>query len=393
MRRVRVQIDDEGARALRRGRPWVYREAVRDISRCEPGAWAEVVDRQGAFVGAGLCDPDAAIAVRVLTRDAAEGLGPALLARRIEAALALRQRVLDLREVTAWRLCNGEGDRLPGLAIDVYGPYCVLELSTAAWTPHRELVIGVLSELLAPAGVVEKSRLRPGRGGEVVQHLAGEEPPEELIVREGPASFAVTLRGTTKSGLFLDQRDTRAALRRLCDGCEVLNAFCSTGSLSVAAAQAGARRVSSLDLSRRALSRAKRNFEVNGLDPGAHEWLAGDAFEELPALERSGRRFDAVILDPPAFATSKRRVFQAERDWRDLAALGIRLLRPRGLLVASSPMAALPLAAFERALAGGAQAAGTSLRVFDLRIQPADHPVDPACPERRHLKTFFAVRG
>jgi 23S rRNA (cytosine1962-C5)-methyltransferase len=243
---------------------------------------------------------------------------------------------------------------------------------------------------MAPRGIVEKSRLRPGPGGEVVQHLWGEEPPDEMLVREGPARFYVELRGTRKTGLFLDQRETRAALRGVARG-EALNAFAYTGSLSVAAAQGGAR-VTTLDLARPALERARHNFGANSLSPDAHEWIQGDAFEELPALVRAGRKFDLVVLDPPAFATTKKRVFQAERHWKDLATHGARLLRPGGVLVASSPMAAFPAAALERALADGAARAGIPLAVFDVRSQPADHPVDPACPERRYLKVLFAAR-
>jgi 23S rRNA (cytosine1962-C5)-methyltransferase len=298
-----------------------------------------------------------------------------------------------LSEITAWRLCNGEGDQLPGLAIDVYDDFAVVELSTPAWAPHRDLLVAALGEVLPARGVLEKSRLRPGREGEVIQQLAGVEPPEELVVREGPASFAVTLAGTSKSGLFIDQRETRGTLRRLARAGEVLNVFSYTGALSVASAQGGARRVVSVDLSRPALSRAQRNFELNGLDPDGHEWIQGDAFEELPSLHHAGRRFDLVILDPPAFATSKKRVFQAERDWRDLVALGTRLLRPLGVLVASSPMAALSASVLERALADGAQRAGADLRVFAVGSQPPDFPVDPATPERRYLKVFFACRA
>jgi 23S rRNA (cytosine1962-C5)-methyltransferase len=390
---LRVQVDEPAAAALRRGRPWVFREAVREPIGKESGAVVEVVDRRGAFLGRGLLDPGAPVAVRILTRDPGEAFGRKLLMRRLRAALELRRRVLDLNEIGAWRLCNGEGDQLSGLAVDLYNDYAVVELSTMAWAPHRELLTAALGEVFPVRGVVEKSRLKPGRDGEVIQQLAGAVPPEELVVREGPAAFAVALAGTSKSGLFLDQRETRESLRRLTHTAEVLNVFCYTGALSVASAQGGARRVVSVDLSRPALARARRNFELNGLDPGAHEWIQGDAFEELPSLHLAGRRFDLVILDPPAFATSKKRVFQAERDWRELAALGARLLRSQGVLVASSPMAALSFSALERALADGGAQVGAYLRVFSVRSQPPDFPVDPACPERRHLKVLFAYRA
>jgi 23S rRNA (cytosine1962-C5)-methyltransferase len=388
----RVSVDDEAAHAVRRGRPWVYREALHEPPRAPAGAVVDVVDRRGAFAGRGLYDPGVPIAVRVLTRDPGEAVGPPLLAGRLRAAHDLSRRLVELGNLEAWRLCNGEGDHLPGLVVDVYGEYAVVDLATAAWGPLREAVCACLADLLTPRGIAEKSRLKPGRGGEVVRQLWGEEPPEELLVREGPARFAVHVRGTAKTGLFLDQRETRAALRRYAGGAEVLNAFAFTGSLSVAAAQGAAARVVSLDLSGPALAWARRNFEVNHFDPAAHEWIQGDAFEVLPAFGRRGRHFDLVVLDPPGFAASKKRVFQAERDWAELAALGIGVLRPGGLLVASSPMAALSVAAMERALCDGALRAGARLRVFDLRSQPPDHPVDPACPERRYLKVFFAVR-
>ena len=405
-RPTRVTVDDEAAAALRRGRPYVFREAIVGRPVADPGDFVELCDKKGAFLGRGLADPESALSVRVLTRDEGALDLDALVHARLAAAMRLRERFLDLAATEAYRLCNGEGDGLSGLAIERYGAFGVVELTTPAWEPHRGLVVAALRAALASpaesppsraatlAGIVEKSRLRPGRSGEVVRHLFGEEPPETLWVREGPARFCVELRGTGKSGLFIDQRETRATLAggRITRGGAVLNAFSYTGSLSCAAGLGQATQVTSLDLSRPALMRARRNYEGNGLDPAQHEVIEGDAFQELPALVKKGRRFDTVILDPPAFATTKKRVFQAERHYADLVALAARLLREGGVLVASTPMAALPLRDFEEALAKGASEAKATLRVFDSRSQPADHPVDPGCPEKRYLKILFAVR-
>lgn len=402
----RVTIDAGAADSVRRGRPWVLREAILGRPVAETGDLVDLHEPRGAFVARGLADPDSPISVRVLTRDPGERDLRALVLARVQAAFALRRRLCELETLEVYRLCNGEGDGLSGLAIELYGPYAMVELTAPAWQPHREAIVSGLRGLFADAaahaghaipslrGIVEKSRLWPGQGGEVLGHLWGEEPPETLWVREGAARFCVELRGTNKTGLFIDQRETRKALitGNLARGGAVLNGFSFTGSLSVAAGLGGARSVTSLDLSAPALTRARRNFEGNGLDPARHEVLQGDAFAELPALIKAGRRFDTVILDPPAFAQTKKRVFQADRDYVDLAMLATKLLVPGGIFIASTPMASLPASQFERSLHEGALRAGSSLCVFDVRSQPADHPVDPACPEKRYLKLVFSVR-
>jgi 23S rRNA (cytosine1962-C5)-methyltransferase len=395
----RVTVDEEAARAIRRGRPWVFREALAARIDVPLGAWVEMVDARGGHLGQGLVEPRAAIVVRVLSRAPRRVELRALLEDRLHDAFALRMRLLAGEAREAYRLCNGEGDGLSGLAIDVYGEYAVVELTSAAWAPHRDHIVDTL-RALSPSfrGILEKSRLKPGRDGEVVQHLWGDEPPEIVWVGEWGARYAVELRGTSKSGLFLDQRETRRALLALCaEARSALNVFSFTGSLSVAMAKGGARSVTSIDLSRPALERARRNFEGNALDASAHTFTEANAFEELPRLAREGRRFDIVVLDPPAFSQSKsrgpreKRTFQAERDYAELVSHACRILRPGGVLVASTPMAALPLAGFERSLADGAARAGRRLSVFDARSQPADFPVDPACPEKRHLKVLFAL--
>lgn len=405
MKPVAVRIEDEAARAVRRGRLWVYREALLGAPRAGMGGCVALMDARGAVVAHGLYDAEAEVAVRVLGRaDAPVFELSSWLRRRFEGARALRENVLSLDTLETYRAFNGEGDGLSGLAVDVYGDYAVLELTCPVWSPHRALIVEAVQASLRPgggafAGVLEKSRLRPGPGQEVTEHLHGEVPPDELWVREGPARYAVTLNGTSKSGLFIDQRETREALRRLAqDKQSALNAFCYTGSLSVALAQGGAARVTSMDLSRPALERARRNFEGNALEPARHELAQGDAFALLAAFADAGRRFDVIMIDPPAFAQSKktdskRRTFQAERDYSELIAKAARLLSTRGVLVASSPMAAMPMNTFEWAMADGAAHAGVRLHVFDARTQPADHPVDPAMPEKRYLKVLYAVRA
>ena len=272
----------------------------------------------------------------------------------VERALALRVSLLD-GETDAVRLVDGEGDGLPGLEMDCFAGRWLL--STLGEAPPAEFVRWLERQGRPCAW----KRLDPHQK-ESPRRLCGEVGEEPFLIRERGMVFEVSFSSGYSQGIFLDQRHNRAELRRLLrPGMKLLNTFAYTGAFSVAGALAGAE-TTTLDLSQPYLDWARRNFQHNGLDPGGHYFCKGDTFHWLRRFAKSGRRFDAVVLDPPTFSRDESgRVFRAERDFGELAALAARVLVPGGYLLCCTNFRGITPARFERmiraALPGGAQAA------------------------------------
>jgi 23S rRNA (cytosine1962-C5)-methyltransferase len=386
---LELELAKDLGRHLRAGHPWVFRKALARPPKAPPG---EVVDilADGKFVARGLYDPLSPIAVRLYSRDREEPVDRALFLRRVKQAAALREGLFDAADTDSYRLVHGESDFLPGVVVDRYGAFAVLKLYSAALTPHRgELVDAVREAVPGLRGVFgrdEVGREDDDGGGGSGQVLWGEGPPELLRIRENGLALWVDLRRGQKTGTFLDQRENRAALRRYARGREVLNCFAYTGGFSVNAAAAGARKVLSLDSDGDAIGLARKNFELNGLDLAAHEFMIGDAFKWLAQWKQSGRRFDLIVLDPPAFAKSQSKVPAALAGYAALNRSALQLLRPGGILCTASCSARVSAEAFAGAVAEAAGKLGVTLQLLEERGQPPDHPVSTQFAQGRYLK-------
>jgi 23S rRNA (cytosine1962-C5)-methyltransferase len=247
-----------------------------------------------------------------------------------------------------------------------------------------------------PRGVYAKFRPQQTRtvGAEAAGRLlAGTRVPEPLTVVEHGLRYRVDLVNDLHTGLFLDQRDNRRAFRDLSAGQRVLNLFAYTGAFSVAAAAGGAVQVTTIDVAPRYLDRARENFRLNDLDPGAHEFIAGDCFAELEKLARNGRRFDVVLMDPPSFSTTRDSRFTTSGGTAELVQRALGLLPPGGLLVTSSNHQKVDLADYLKELRRGALAAGRELRVIGTAGQGGDFPYPVTFPEGRYLKYVVSVAG
>jgi 23S rRNA (cytosine1962-C5)-methyltransferase len=398
-RHVAVRVTPEAERALRRGHPWLFAQAIRGRSHDgNPGDLAVVFDRRRRFLAVGLYDPGSPIRVRVLQRGKPATIDRDWLRARLAAAAQLRAP-LPTAGTTGYRLVHGENDGLPGLVVDRYDRTLVLKLYTPAWVPHLRDVLPALADVL-PA---ERLVLRLGRAMEAQPRrlyglsdgaiLSGPDLDGPAVFRENGLRFEVDPVHGQKTGFYLDQRDNRARVERLAAGKTVLNAFAYTGGFSVYAARGGARAIVSLDVSRPALAVAARNLALNRDQPSVvmaeHELLAGDAFQALARLGQSGRRFDLVILDPPAFARKQEQVARALAAYAQLTRLGLGVLRPGGTLVqasCSSPVGAEP---FFATVNQAATQAGRPLREIERTGHPLDHPV--GFREGAYLKCLFAT--
>lgn len=406
---VKLELQKDLARHLRGGHPWVFKRAIeRAPAGLEAGAVVDVVER-GHFVARGYYDPLSPIAVRVLTRDPADAIGPIFWRRRIAKAIALRRAYAPFADPAVTdcvRLVHGENDGLPGVVVDLYGKFAVLKLYSAGLTPHRTQILDALRGELPLEGIYgrdEEARAQKNaeedpededEGGAKGQVLWGKEPPNPIIVRENGVFLAVDVRNGQKTGFFLDQRENRLALRRFSKGRgRALNCFSYTGGFSVQAALGGAREVTSIDRDAAALELAKKNFELNGLDPKAHGFVASDVQEFLNEKKERKERFDLIVLDPPAYAKTQKAVPAALDGYASLHRAALAVLSPGGILATASCSARVTPEEFLGAIREAATKSKTDLTLLEERRQPPDHPVLLAFPEGRYLKFLVFRRG
>jgi 23S rRNA (cytosine1962-C5)-methyltransferase len=373
---------------VRAGHPWIYSRAIAaGLEGAAPGEPVRVEAAGGTYVAAGYCNPRTPIAVRVLTL-VDEPVDHALVGRRVEEALALRRAVLPVA-LTAYRVLNAEGDRLPGVVVDRYGDFLVCQFLTAGAARLADAVVAVVVERLGPRGVFERSegavRAEEGLAG-ARGVLAGEPPPARIVIDEAGDRYLVDVEHGQKTGFFLDQRQSRAQVRALARGRRVLNAFAYTGAFSVAAARAGAAEVVSVDTSRPALALAEAAWVENGLDPAAGRVVVGDVFEFLRA---TSERFDLIILDPPPFVRRRRDLSSGLRGYKDVNLQAFRRLQPGGWLLTSSCSQHLTRDGFRQVVAAAAADAGRPARVVMEAGHPPDHPIALAHPEGAYLKTLL----
>jgi 23S rRNA (cytosine1962-C5)-methyltransferase len=387
MRRLRLARDVAGR--LRAGHPWVYREALApaDLGGLRSGAVVEVQDPGGRFVARGVYDAASPIAVRAYTLEEGEAVDEALIAARLRTARLARRGAFDPAETTAYRLCNGEGDRLPGIVVDVYAHVAVLRFDGEGAQVWRDAVREALREL--PEVRILYERTPEGPSGVLVS-TPGEPAIGEVEIREHGVRLLVDVVHGQKTGFFLDQRDNRLLIKRYARGLRVWNGFCYTGGFSVQAALGGAERVVSVDRAAPALAVARRNFLCNGLDPAAHDFVCADALQQLRQGQAMGQRYGLVIADPPSFAPSERALGRALPAYRDLFAQAMAVVEPGGLLAAGSCSSHVNLEMFLAVLGEAAVQARRPLRILEVRGQPPDHPTLPAFPEGRYLKFVLA---
>lgn len=397
-RRLALRVTPEAQRALRQGHPWLFDRAIVSQSAAgQPGDLAVVFDDRRRFLAIGLYDPASPIRVRILQHGSPAAIAAAFFAGRLAAA-AGRRAALAGQDTTGYRLVHGEGDGLPGLAIDRYDRVLVVKLYTAAWLPYLPVLLEGLAGV-APAEAVVLRLSRAVQRQPAALHgltdgatLAGTLAATPVIFRENGLLFEADVLHGQKTGFFLDQRENRARVEGLAAGKEILNAFAYTGGFSLYAARGGAPAVVSLDSSAPALAAAGRNFDLNRDLPAVaaarHELLVEDAFAALARLAQDGRRFDLVVVDPPAFAKQQSEILAALRSYERLAALALGVLQPGGTLVMASCSSRVSAGDFFAAVRRGADHAGLALHEFDHTGHPVDHPVGFA--EGAYLKCLYA---
>ncbi len=384
---LQLRLARDLTRAIKRGHPWVYAEALRQLPPASPGAPAVLLDnKKGREIGRGFYDPHSPLALRICTTEPDEKINERWAQKRLERALALRHTLFDER-TTGFRLCNGEGDGLPGLIADVYGDSAVLQLDGAGPAGFWDAagIADWLAQVLSLRCVYERGRTEG-------KSLVGDIPAAPIVFLENGIRFAVDVVRGQKTGFFLDQRDNRQKIRELAAGRRVLNLFGYTGGFSVYAGLGGASQVTTVDIAAPALAAAQANWALNELPPAKHEVVAADAFEFLAEAAANRRFWDVVVVDPPSFAASQAAVPKAMAAYQKLiAAAAAAVTLPTGLLAAASCSSHVSLEAFLSACEEGISLARRRATVLHLGGQPADHPTPLALPEFRYLK-FVLMR-
>jgi 23S rRNA (cytosine1962-C5)-methyltransferase len=374
-------------KSLLRRHPWVFSGAVHDV-RGNPAAGdtVHVRAKDGRFLGHAAYSPQSQIVARAWSFREEESIDAAFFARRIRAAIAARA---DIGGTDALRLIHGESDGLPGLIVDRYGAVLVVQcLATGAET-WRDTIVDALVAETGVANIYERSDadVRALEGLETrVGVLRGEVSGTSLVMHENGLAFHVDVHTGHKTGFYLDQRDNRALVRELSAQREVLNCFCYSGGMSVAALAGGAQRVLSIDSSGPALRLGEENARLNNLDPAKTEWLEADVFAALRQLRDQARAFDFIILDPPKFAPTVQFVEKAARAYKDINLLAFKLLRPGGLLMTFSCSGGVSADLFQKIVAGAALDAGADAHILRRLGPGSDHPVAINFPEGDYLK-------
>jgi 23S rRNA (cytosine1962-C5)-methyltransferase len=382
-------------KSVRQRHPWIFSGSIREITGSPGlGDTVDVLDNRGEWLARAGYSPQSQITARIWTWSESQTVDESFFVQSIRQAVENRS---TLRAYTnGIRLVNAENDGLPGLILDSYDGYLVVQFLSAGAEHWRKEILGALSQLPNTKGVFERSdvEVREKEGLPLTQGaLQGQEPPPRIGITEGDWKFLVDVRKGHKTGFYLDQRENRTALADLISrsarGKEILNVFSYTGAFAVVAYASGAGHVLNVDSSEEALSFLDEHFSINGIPPVQNGSLAGNAFEVLRKFRDQGRSFDVIILDPPKLAQSQRDIDKSARAYKDINWLSMRLLRPNGYLITFSCSGLVNQDLFQKILFSASLDAGRDVQIIQSLGQPMDHPVRLSFPEGKYLKGFI----
>ena len=380
-----VVISARGEQRLRSGHPWIYRADVIE-AQAEAGDRVDVLGPRNRVLGQALYSDQSLIAIRMLTRDRVPA-DDRLVESRIADAIAFR-RTLGI-DASAYRLVHGEADLLPSLVVDRYGPYLVVQTLSQGMDRLQPVIVAALERLLKPTGILARndSRVRRLEGLEQQVDVLSGEVADAVTVTESGLEYVVDLYRGQKTGSFLDQRENRAAAATYASG-RALDCFSYNGGFALSLAGRCDETIA-IDASEDAVAHLRENAARNNLVVDARQ---GNVFDELRLFERAGDRFDTIVLDPPAFAKTKRAVPKATAGYKEINLRALRLLNPGGILVTCSCSYHISEAAFGEIVYDAAVDVRANVTVVEKRMQGRDHPVLLGVPETYYLKCFILRR-
>ncbi len=367
------------------GHPWVFSNEIKDMPRdAGPGSLVDVMDYRNRFLGRGYLNPHSLIAIRILTYKKEE-IDQGFFLKRIKEADNFRKELMP--EETAYRMVFGEGDYLPGLIVDRYEKTLVIQSTTAGIENRLDLITDALEHLFHPQVIIARNDIpiRRLEGLKEEKKVLLGSVPSPIIIRKNGIVFEVDFWGGQKTGLFLDQGENYLRIAEWARNREVLDCFCYAGGWALHAARAGAKKVFGIDISDKAIYQAERNAALNNLS-AVCKFIVGDVFDKLREMEKEGISFGCIVLDPPAFAKSKKKLKEARAGYKEINLRAMKLLEKGGTLISCSCSYHIDRDAFLDILIDAASDARRKARLIEFRGQARDHPILLAARETAYLK-------
>ncbi len=388
-----VTLKKGEGRTLKAGGMWIYDNEIASVEGAfENGDLVHVHDFDGFAMGKGYINLSSKIRVRMMTRNAAQEVDRDFIRMRVQRAWDYRKKTV---ETGSCRLIFGEADFLPGIVIDKFADVLVVESLALGIDRIKETIVDAAKEVLAAdgiaiRGVYERSdaKVREQEGMQRYKGFLGAEFDTNVRIEENGVQYLVDVQNGQKTGFFLDQKYNRRAIRSLCAGADVLDCFTHTGSFALNAAAAGAAHVLAVDASQSGIAQAQINARLNHAEDRV-QFVCRDVFELLPELEREGRQFDLVILDPPAFTKSRNSVKNAVKGYREINLRGMKLVKDGGFLATCSCSHFMTAELFAQTVQQAARSVHRRLRQAEFRTQAPDHPILWAAQESYYLKFYI----
>ncbi|MCT2534697.1 class I SAM-dependent rRNA methyltransferase [Aquibacillus koreensis] len=389
---IEVKLHAKSVKDITKGYPLLAKEAMESSEvAMEEGSLLRIVDPNGRYIATGYYGLQNKGIGWVLTRKETEKIDAAFFATKMKEAIAKRARFYDAEDTTAFRVFNGEGDGIGGLIIDFFNGYYLVSWYSEGIYSFRDDIYQALHEVVEVRGLYEKLRFNTnGQYLEQDDYVSGEKGDFPLIVMENGMNYAVDLNDGAMTGIFLDQREVRKALRdHYAEGKTVLNTFSYTGAFSVAAVLGGATGTTSVDLAKRSLPKTIEQFAVNGIDYEAQDIKVMNVFDYFRYAERHGLKFDVVVLDPPSFARTKKMTFSTAKDYPKLLKDTLKITNNGGLIIASTNNASFNMKKFKSFIDKAFTETNTRYNILEEYQLPEDFTVPHNYPEFNYLKVVF----
>lgn len=387
----KIILHESRDKSLKRKHPWIFSKAIKEVVN-EPnnGADINIYDCNNNFLAVAAYSPNSQIRARVWSFNKDEKIDKDFFKAKILKAYEARKLMLEVTAMSACRIIAAESDSIPGLIVDMYNNYLVLEVLSAGTEFHLKEIVAALREVFPEHNIYERSdvEVRKKEGLELRKGVIfGENPPTEIEITENEnMKLLVDIENGHKTGYYLDQRDNRAALAKYCKGKSVLNCFSYTGGFSLYALKGRALKVANVDVSQRALDTAKRNIVLNHLDPGRVKFIKEDVFKFLRNEKAKNNKYDVIVLDPPKFAESRGQLDKACRGYKDINMLAASIINTGGYLMTYSCSGHMTPDLFQKVVADAILDANREGQIVEYLQQASDHPISTAYPEGLYLK-------
>lgn len=393
MYKTTVTLKKGEGRTLKAGGLWVFDNEIAKIDgEFENGDIVAVLDFDGYFMGYGFINTKSKITVRLLTRKKDDVVDEKFIEKRVRDAWNYRKDTID---TSSCRIIFGEADFLPGIVVDKFSDVLVVESLALGIDKLKPVILDCLKKVLAEdhitvRGVYERSdaKVRQNEGMERYKGFIGREFDTKVEIVENGVHYYVDVRDGQKTGFFLDQKNNRKSVQRIVKDKTVLDCFTHTGSFALNAGYAGAKEVLGVDASDLAVEQARENAQLNNLQDRV-KFMTADVFDLLPKLEEEGKKYDVVILDPPAFTKSRSSIKNAVKGYREINLRGLKLVKDRGYLVTCSCSHFMDPELFAKTIKEAAHGAHKRLRQVEFRTQAPDHPILWAADESYYLKFYI----